>query len=69
MTEELAAMLINKKMLADAKNVAEAKRLLVEIYNEATEEQFNFLYVNLMKQDINEVYMKNFSHRIIVDED
>ena len=58
MTEELAAMLINKEMLADAKNVAEAKRLLLEIYNEATEEQFSFLYVNLMKQDINEVFMK-----------
>ena len=69
MTEELAAMLINKKMLADAKNVAEAKRLLLEIYNEATEEQFSFLYVNLMKQDINEVFMKNFTHRIIVDEE
>ena len=32
MVEELSAMLINKKMLADAKNVAEAKRLLLEIY-------------------------------------
>ena len=69
MTEELAVMLINKKMLAVAKNVAEAKRLLLEIYNEATEEQFSFLYVNLMKQDINQVFMKNFTHRIIVDED
>ena len=69
MTEELAAMLINKKMLADAKDVAEAERLLLEIYNEATEEQFSFLYVNLMKQDINEVFMKNFTHRIIVDEE
>ena len=55
MTEELAAMLINKKMLADTKNIADAKRLLLEIYNEATEEQYSFLYVNLMKQDNNEV--------------
>ena len=68
-TEELAAMLINKKMLADAKNVAAAKRVLLEIYNEATEEQFSFLYVDLMKQDINEAFMKNFTHRIIVDEE
>ena len=69
LTEELAAMLINKKMLADTKNIAEAKRLLLEIYNQATEEQFSFMYVNLMKQDVNEVFMKNFTHGIIVDDE
>ena len=31
MVEEFSAMLINKKMLADAKNMAEAKKLLLEI--------------------------------------
>ena len=40
MTEELSAVLINKKMLVDAKNLAEAKRLLLEIYNLATEEPY-----------------------------
>ena len=69
LTEELAAMLINKKMLADTKNIAEAKRLFLDIYNQATEEQFSFMYVNLMKQDVNEVFMKNFTHRIIVDDE
>ena len=29
MVEELSAMLINKKMLADAKNVAEAKKVAI----------------------------------------
>ena len=68
MVEELSAMLINKKMLADAKNIAEAKRLLLEIYNEATSEPHNFFFCNLTKSDINEVFMKNFTHKIIVDE-
>ena len=66
MVEELSTMLINRKMLADAKNIAEAKRLLLEIYNEATSEPYSFLYCNLTKGDIDEVFMKNFTHRIQV---
>ena len=69
MVEELSAMLINKKMLADAKNIAEAKRFLLEIYNEATSEPFNFLFCNLTQSDINKVFMRNFTHRIIVDDE
>ena len=69
MVEELSAMLINKKMLADAKNVAEAKRLLLEIYNEATSEPYSFLYCNLTKSDIDEVFMKNFTHRIMISDE
>ena len=45
MVEELSAMLINKKMLADAKNIAEARRLLLEIYNEATSEPHSFFII------------------------
>ena len=57
-------------MLVDAKNVAEAKKLLLEIYNEATSEPYSFLYCNLTKNNIDEVFMKNFTHRIMVsDED
>ena len=67
--KKLSAMLINKKMLADAKNVAEAKKLLLEIYNEATSEPYSFLYCNLTQSDINKVFMKNFTHRIMVDEE
>ena len=66
MVEELSAMLINRKMLADAKNIAEAKRLLLEIYNEATSEPYSFLYCNLTKSDIDEVFMKKITHRIQV---
>ena len=69
MVEELSAMLINQKMLADAKNIAEAKRLLLEIYSEATSEPYSFLYCNLTKSDIDEVFMKNFTHRITVDDE
>ena len=69
MVEELSAILINKKMLADAKNVAEAKRLLLEIYNEATSEPYSFLYCNLTKSDIDEVFMKNFTHRIMISDE
>ena len=69
MVEELSAMLINKKMLADAKNVAEAKRLLLEIYNEATSEPYSFLYCNLTKSDVDEVFMKNFTHRIMISDE
>ena len=68
MVEELSAMLISKKMLADAKNVAEAKRLLLEIYNEATSEPCSFLYCNFTKSDIDEVFMKNFTHRIKISD-
>ena len=56
-------------MLADTKNIAEAKRLLLEIYNEATSEPYSFLFCNLTQSDINEVFMENFTHRIVVDED
>ena len=55
-------------MLANAKNVAEAKRLLLEIYNEATSEPYSFLYRSLTKSDIDEICM-NFTHRIMVSDE
>ena len=61
MVEELSAMLVNRKMLADTRNIAEAKRLLLEIYNEATSEPYSFLYCNLTKSDIDEVFMKKYT--------
>ena len=68
MTEELAAMLINKKMLADTKHIAEAKRLVLEISNEATSEPCSF-FCNLAKNDIHEAFMKNFTHRILLSDE
>ena len=69
MSEELSAVLVNKKKLVDNKNVAEAKRLLLEIYNLATSEPYSFLFINLMKTNVNEIFMKNFTSRLVVEEE
>ena len=69
MVEELAAVMINRKSIANSKNLTEAKRLFLEIYNLATEEPYSFLYVNLMKTDVNEMFMKNFTSRLVIDDD
>ena len=69
MSEELSAVLVNKKMLVDNKNLAEAKRLLLEIHNLATSEPYSFLFINLMKTNVNEIFMKNFTSRLVVEEE
>ena len=69
MSEELSAVLVNKKMLVDNKNLAEAKRLLLEIYNLATSEPYSFLFINLMETNVNEIFMKNFTSRLVVEEE
>ena len=56
-------------MLVDNKNLAEAKRLLFEIYNLATSEPYSFLFINLMKTNVNEIFMKNFTSRLVVEEE
>ena len=45
MFEELSAVLIEKSTVTDAKNLAEAKKLLLELYNIATEEPYSFLSI------------------------
>ena len=67
--DELAGVLISKKALTNTKSLHEAKQLLLEIYNMATEEPYSFLFVNLMKQNINDVFMVRFDKRITIDED
>lgn len=67
--DELAGVLISKKALTNTKSLHEAKQLLLEIYNMATEESYSFLFVNLMKQNINDVFMVRFDKRITIDED
>ena len=69
MSEELSAVLVNKKRLVDNKNLAEAKRLLLEIYNLATSEPYSFLFINLMKTNVTEIFMKNFTSRLVVEEE
>ena len=56
MVEELSAILIKKSTVADAKNLAEAKKLLLEVYNIATEEPYSFLFINLMKTSANDMF-------------
>ena len=69
MIEELSALLVKKNLLKSEKNMMNARNTLLEIYERATEERFSFLFVNLMKSDINEVFMIKFDRKFIVDED
>ena len=58
--KELDSIVEELSALADAKTI-------LEIYHTATAEDFNFLYVDLMKKNINEMFYKNFSYKITVD--
>ena len=51
----------------DDKNIHNAKKTLLEIYDKATEEKYSFLFVNLMESDINEVFKIRFDRKILVD--
>ena len=58
--KELDSIVEELSALADAKTI-------LEIYHTATAEDFNFLYVDLMKKNINEMFYKNFSYKITVE--
>ena len=66
MVEELSAVLIKKSTVADTKNLAEAKNLLLEVYNIATEEPYSFLFINLMKSDVNDMFYKRFDDKLVI---
>ena len=66
--DELAGVLISKKAMSDMKSLHQAKQLLLEIYNVATEEPFSFLFVNLMQPDINKMFMVRFEKYIMIDD-
>ena len=66
--DELAGVLISKKAMSDMKSIHQAKQLLLEIYNIATEEPFSFLFVNLMEKDINKMFMVRFEKFITIDD-
>ena len=68
MIEELSALLIKKNFLMDDKNINSAKKTLLEIYELATEDRFSFLFVNLMENDINRVFIIRYDKRILVDD-
>ena len=67
MVEELSAVLIKKSSVADTKNLQEAKKLLLEVYNLATEEPYSFLFINLMKADVNDMFYKRFDAKLVID--
>ena len=67
MIEELSALLIKRKLLSNDKTINDAKNTLLDIYNIATQEKYSFLVVDLMKQDINEVFKIRFDKKIIVE--
>ena len=56
MVEELSAVMIKKSSVADTKNLAEAKKLMLEVYISATEEPYSFSFINLMKGDVNDMF-------------
>ena len=60
--------MISKNAMSDMKSLHQAKQLLLEIYNLATEEPFSFLYVNLMEPDINKMFMVRFEKYIQIDD-
>ena len=68
MVEELSAVLIKKTNNSRTlKNLAEAKKLMLEVYNIATEEPYSFLYINLMKPDVNDMFYKRFDAKLVID--
>ena len=67
MVEELSTVLITKSTVADTKNLAEAKKLLLEVYNIATEEPYSFSFINLMKSDVNDMFYKRFDAKLVID--
>ena len=66
--DELAGVLISKKAMSDMKSLHQAKQLLLEIYNVATEEPFSFLFVSLMQPDINKMFMVRLEKYIMIDD-
>lgn len=42
------------------------KKRLLEIYDKAIEQKYNFLYINLMADNINEMFYINFDDRFII---
>ena len=67
MMEELSAVLIKKSSVADTKNLAAAKKLMLEVYNLATEEPYSFLFINRMKGDVNGIFYKRFDIKLVLD--
>ena len=44
------------------------KKTLLAIYNAATEESFNFLYVKLTSKSKDDMFYKKFDHKLVIGE-
>lgn len=58
--KDLQALLDETSALVD-------KKTLLEIYNKAIERKYNFLYINLMADNINEMFYLNFDNPFIIN--
>ena len=45
------------------------KKLLLELYSIATEEPYNFLLINLMKPDVNDMIYSRFDAKLVIDDE
>ncbi len=45
------------------------KKTLLALYNAATEEPFNFLYVKLKSKSKDDMFYKKFDHKLVIGED
>jgi len=45
------------------------KKDLVEIYKEATKDEYSFLYINLSARTIKDMFFKNFKSHIQLEDD
>ena len=49
------------QQLLEEINLHESKKMIYNLYEVATEECFNFLYINLLEKDPQKMFMKNFN--------
>ena len=53
-------------ILEEMSNIAD-KQTIKEIYEIATKDKFNFLYINLMEHDPNTIFMIHFEKRVLIN--
>ena len=67
--DELVVVLISKKAMADMKSLHQAKQLLLEKCNVATEDPFSFVFVNLMQPDRTKMFVVRFEKYITINDE
>ena len=49
-------------------NIQESKKMVYQLYEIATEEPFNFLYINLLEKDPSKMFMINFNEYLQIED-